>query len=287
MHKLRRMFVDHIADKAKSKDVALLLSSGLDSLVVGLAAQEAGLNVHAYTFQMGDNQSFDSKHAEIVAGKLDWPFTLVKVPTSTRALIKAWPILHANYECVKKRDYECAYPMFYCYSAIAKDGFDTVLSGLVADGYFLFNRSTNIAKISGLNSIPEKFHAYRRAYFKPYMKRGNKSLGVNGYNPSGMLQHILMCKQFRLTHINPWMIQPVHDFLITKTWLELNKPKQKMPLLKAWAEEIAVVGHRVHRGYQTEAKVPMYFEKLLEVPEINFKNRKRILDVARDWHKEK
>lgn len=282
-HPLRKLFEQHVKKEVKAKEVAVLLSSGLDGLVSALAAHDLGIKVHAFTFQMGDEQSFDSKHARIVAEKMGWEFTLVKVPTSDTAIAKGWKQLHANFRCLKKRDYECAYPMVYCYKAIKDAGLKYVLSGLVADGYFLYNRNTHIQKVSGPHSIAEKYHAYRTEYFRPWIKSGKKSLGVDGYNPSGMLQHELLCDHFGLVHVNPWMQPKVFDYFIKYTWQELNMPKQKMPITTAWADHIAVVGHRPHRGYQTEAGVPAHFERLLDNPEINFNGRKRIMDVARDW----
>lgn len=280
---IRRVFEKHVKQRVgKSKKVAVLLSSGLDGLVVGLAAHDAGYKVHAYTFQMGDVQSFDSKHAEKVAEKLGWTWTLVKVPTDVNTIAKAWPVLNKKYKCVKKRDYECAYPMLYCYKRIAKDGHKFVLSGLVADAYFCFARSTHVAGISGHKSTLDKFDAYRKQYWKKWFREGASGLDEK-YNPSGMLQHNIMCEEFGLTHVNPWLLKETYNFFIGKSWHELNVPKQKMPIRDAWADYIAIVGHRPHRGYQTEAKVPMYFEQLLKNTTINFKGRKRIMDVARDW----
>ncbi|QYW03322.1 hypothetical protein pEaSNUABM34_00020 [Erwinia phage pEa_SNUABM_34] len=284
-HQLRKLFEQHVKKEVKADKVAVLLSSGLDGLVSALAAHDLGKKVHAFTFQMGDNPSFDSRHAQIVAQKMGWEFTLVKVPTSVSAIALAWRVLHSKYRCIKKRDYECAYPMVYCYKAIKDAGYKYVLSGLVADGYFLYNRNTHIQKISGPHSDAQKYHEFRTQYFSPWLKHGKKSLGVDGYNPSGMLQHEMLCDNFGLIHVNPWMQNKVFDYFIKYTWQELNQPKQKMPLTEAWAEHIALVGHRPHRGYQTEAKVPEYFEHLIDNPEINFNGRKRIMDVARDWSK--
>jgi hypothetical protein len=52
---------------ASESTVALLLSGGVDSLSCGFAAQELGFKVHAYTFQMGEWASADSKSAESAA----------------------------------------------------------------------------------------------------------------------------------------------------------------------------------------------------------------------------
>ncbi|MGL5013305.1 MAG: asparagine synthase C-terminal domain-containing protein [Bacteroidales bacterium] len=284
-HKLRKIFEDHVKKNVKEDKVAVLLSSGLDGLVSGLAAHDLGKKVHAFTFRMGTEDSFDSKHARIVANKLGWEFTVVEVPTEIDKIKKAWKTLHAHYQCVKKRDYECAYPMVYCYKAIAEAGYKYVLSGLVADAYFCFARNTHIARISGPHSTLEKFDSYRAEYWAPWFKSGVKGLGVDGYNPSGMLQHELLCEAFDLIHVNPWLDKKTYSYFMGRTWQELNQPRQKRDVVEAWNNHISVVGHRNHRGYQTEAKIPLYFEKLLEDKEINFGQRKRVMDMARDWSK--
>lgn len=281
-HKLRTIFETHMKENLKAKKAAVLLSSGLDGLVSALAAHDQGVKIHAFTFQMGDVQSFDSKHAEIVASKMGWDFTLIKVPTDVKTIAKMWKYMHANLQCAKKRDYECTYPMIYCYEAIRKAGYKYVISGLVADAYFLFNRNTHIQRISGPKSDFIKFEEFRKDYFAEWLKSGAKGLSPEN-NPSAALQHELLSKLNGLTHVNPWLDKKTYKFFMGKTWQELNIPKQKQDVVAAFADHIERVGHRPHRGYQTEAKVPMYFEQLLADKKINFNGRKRIMDVARDW----
>lgn len=282
-HPLRKIFEDHVKKHVPDNKVAVLLSSGLDGLVSGLAAHDLGKKVHAFTFQMGDVESFDSKHARVVAEKMGWEFTLVKCNTDSDTIAAAWRSMHKTLQCDKKRDYECAYPMVYCYTAIQRAGYKYVLSGLVADAYFCFARNTHIAKISGPHSTLDKFDPYRAEYWAPWFKNGLKGLGVDGYNPSGMLQHRILCERKGLTHVNPWLDVKTYNFFMGRTWQDLNQPRQKRDVVEAWQDHIDLVGHRPHRGYQTEAKIPQYFEQLLDRQDINFKCRKRIMDVARDW----
>jgi asparagine synthetase B (glutamine-hydrolysing) len=174
--------------------------------------------------------------------------------------------------------------MYYCYREIAKDYHKFVLSGLVADAYFCFARNTHIAQISGPKSDPKKFNDYRAAYWAEWFKTGKEGLSTTN-NPSGMLQHELLADLYKLTTVNPFLDKRCYNYLMKFDWLTLNSPKQKMPMREAWAPEIELLGHRPHRGYQTEAKVPKYFEQLLEDNTINFANRSRIMDVASDWEK--
>lgn len=280
--KLRTLFDNYMKENLKTKKAAVLLSSGLDALTAALTAHDMGVKIHAFTFQMGDNQSFDSKHAEIVARKMGWDFTLVKVPTDVETIAAYWPILRKHFDCRKKRDYECAYPMLFCFEAIKAAGYKQVITGFAADAHFCFARNTHIQCISGPKSEKPKFVEYRKEYFKEWFKTGLDGLNSEN-NPSAMYQITQICKKHKIQHLNPWMSKPVFDYFIKFSWQELNMPKQKQHVVAAFQEHIDLVGHRPHRGYQTEAKVPAFFEQLLAVESINFNGRKRIMDVARDW----
>jgi 7-cyano-7-deazaguanine synthase in queuosine biosynthesis len=58
-----------------------LLVGGVDSLSVAFAAHELGKKVHAYSFCLDTNSSYDSDKAAEVAQIFKWPFTLKVVPT--------------------------------------------------------------------------------------------------------------------------------------------------------------------------------------------------------------
>jgi hypothetical protein len=213
---------------------------------------------------------------------MGWDFTLIKVPTDAKTIASYWRILRKDYDCRKKRDYECTYPMLFCFEAIKAAGFKQLITGFAADAHFCFARNTHIKCISGPKSEKPKFVEYRKAYFAEWFKTGPAGLSAHN-NPSALYQITQLCKKHKTAHLNPWMARPVFDFFIKHSWQELNQPKQKRHVVEAFQSHINLVGHRPHRGYQTEAKVPFYFEQLLHDPEINFNGRKRIMDVARDW----
>lgn len=287
MNKLRKLFIDDVkkaVKKPKGKTVGLLLSSGMDSLTAGAACELAGMNVVGYTFRMKGVESFDSKHARVIAEKLGWEFKLVEVPTDPAIIAKAFKWMHKNAQCEKKRDYECTYPMMYCYRQMHRDGIKISASGLVADAYFVFSRRANVEGYGGPKSDPKVFTEYRRKYWAEWFETGYDGLTPEN-NPSALLQHKILADKYGIQLVNPFLNKGVHDFLLQFDWLTLNKPKQKMHLQEAFADYVEKVGHRNHRGYQTEAKVPMYFEQLFDNPEINFNNRKRMIDIARDWTK--
>ena len=65
-------------------------------------------------------------------------------------------------------------------------------------------------------------------------------------------------------------------------WYEMNKPFQKVKVVDAFPEFKRTKVRR-HENLQLAANIPSQFEKLLDNPEINLYNRKRVMDLVRDW----
>ena len=60
-----------------------------------------------------------------------------------------------------------------------------------------------------------------------------------------------------------------------------NQPEQKTVVRTAFPE-FQQIPKRKHENLQLVAGVPKYFEKLLDDPELNEYNRKRVMDLVRD-----
>ena len=71
----------NIIDKeVQSEEVAILLSGGLDSISLALASHRIGKKVHAYTFHLQDDYSYDAKKAVEVSDKMGWEINTTVVP---------------------------------------------------------------------------------------------------------------------------------------------------------------------------------------------------------------
>ena len=127
---LKNLLIDHIRNNVPDRRVAVLLSGGVDSISVGLAAQFADKEVHAYSFQLGEQTSYDFAKAAEVAYKMQWDFTPVIVPRDN--LIDDWHRL-VKLGCRKKTHFECVFPFLYLYPLITETH---VVTGWGADGYF-------------------------------------------------------------------------------------------------------------------------------------------------------
>ena len=49
---IKELLVDHIKNNVPDSEIAVLLSGGVDSVTVGLAAESADKEVHAYSFYL-------------------------------------------------------------------------------------------------------------------------------------------------------------------------------------------------------------------------------------------
>ena len=73
------------------------------------------------------------------------------------------------------------------------------------------------------------------------------------------------------------------DFIPKGYWDELNKPKQKQHIRDAFPELDNFGNVNPHLNLQLASGVDKVFETLLNNKKINFRNRKRVMDMCRDW----
>ena len=61
-----KLIIEQIEQQTADKNVAVLLSGGVDSLSVAFAAQRMGKKITAYTFHLQDQPSYDATKAACV-----------------------------------------------------------------------------------------------------------------------------------------------------------------------------------------------------------------------------
>ncbi len=96
---IKSLLINHIKNNVPDSEVAILLSGGVDSVSVGLAAENAGKEVHAYSFYLNGPPSYDFIKAAEVAHKRNWNLTPVIVPTEN--IVEDWHRL-VELKCRKK-----------------------------------------------------------------------------------------------------------------------------------------------------------------------------------------
>lgn len=243
-------------------EVAILLSGGVDSISCALAAHRIGKKVNTYTFHLNDQISYDSAKAMSVSHQMGWRCVVTDILTDD--IENHFKTLRSDFECTKKTHYECTYPFLYIYPQIKEK---VVISGVAADGHYGVSKKACIH----FKQPKSLFDEFRQDYF-------------SNLNPAGYQQQLLLCKKYDKKFIAPYLNSTVVDFFRQYDWFELNKPYQKHHVRSAFTEFEELGKVKQHINLQLGAGVDKAFESLLQSNEINFKNRKRMLDVYRDWN---
>jgi len=288
---IKKLLEQHIAKKVKPKKVACLLSGGVDSLSLALAAHDIGKKVIAYSFHLKDNLSYDFETARSVAEKMHWKFVPVVVPTDN--LVDDWHRL-VKLGCRKKTHFECVFPFLYVYPVIKEK---CVLTGWGSDAYFTPSKTASM-RYSSITKAKNYIRYWKDFYkIKSFSSKSDRQFKIRlTYNQyrikyldgdcAGLKEHTRVAEQHGKIHVTPYLDKDVRKFLLSKNYKELNRPRQKEIIRKDFTklEEFGKI--KEHINLQLGAGVNKLFEKLLENTEINFKSRKRMMDVASDWYLE-
>ena len=273
---IKSLLINHIKNNVPDSEVAILLSGGVDSISVGLAAESAGKEVHAYSFYLNGTPSYDFVKAAEIAHKRNWNFTPIVVPTNN--LIQDWHRL-VKLKCRKKTHFECVFPFLYVYPQIEEK---YVLTGWGADGYFGPSKKAMMRYSS---------YKKKRNYVKYCKDHNQKRLNWNEFrlayldgDCAGLKEHTNLATKHNKIHVTPYLDTDVRELLMSKSYEELNKPKQKHFIRKNFTELKKFGTIKPHQNLHLNAGVDKLFETLLKNSEINFNKRKRMMDVCRDWN---
>jgi len=261
---IKKLLEDHIKNNVPDSKVAVLLSGGVDSLSVALAAEFAGKEITAYSFYLKGNKSYDFKTAEKFSKKQGWNFVSVEVPTEN--IVSDWHRL-VDLGCVKKTHFECVFPFLYVYPEIKEK---YVLSGWVADAYHGVSKKATMRHRPESTFEPETFDDFRNRYLLPE-------------NRAGLQWHNYVVEKHNKIHIVPYLDLKVKNYFYQFTWEQLNRPVQKIKIRKDFTELKDYGNIRPHTNLHLGAGINKLFETLLNNKEINFNNRKRMMDVCWDW----
>jgi hypothetical protein len=259
-----RTYLEESISKIEDDTVAVLLSGGVDSMTIAFAADSIGKKVSAYTFHLEGQPSYDALKALEYAEKFGWNGHLTIVPTDIEIVKSQWKNLANNYNCRKKTHFECTYPFLYVYPNIKETH---IFSGLGADSSY------------GLSKTAMMHYKYPKEKFDEYR------LKAYSLKPGGYDQQILLAKQYGKVYNTPYMEDCVKEYFLGFTWDQINKPFEKALIVNDFRDYFDRIGRwRKHTNLQLDSKINVLFEQLIDQPEINFKKRKRIMDIARDWH---
>ena len=182
---LKKLLVDAVSKSIESPNCALLLSGGVDSISVGLAAHHADKKVHAYSFHLDTHESYDFKKAREVSEYMGWNFTEVVVPTTN---IPEDFITLAKMGCSKKTHLRMFRQALYIIKILKKN--ENNLLRLIKKNKKIkwskkLNTLKNLNKFYKINKniskkrLFNKIRATDTKKFKPYIMLHNKKFVLN------------------------------------------------------------------------------------------------------------
>ncbi len=131
MTELRAIMRRKVTGSSRDKNVALLMSAGIDSVSTGIICEEVGRKVHAYTYELHGYGSHERGKAEALASHLKWPLSVITVPT--RNLVSDFKRLAIQHGCKTKVQFEVLFPLLYVFPGVQEH---EVWTGFNADDHY-------------------------------------------------------------------------------------------------------------------------------------------------------
>jgi asparagine synthetase B (glutamine-hydrolysing) len=247
----------NLVNDIKETDVAISLSSGIDSASVLFALLECGKKVTAYSFTLDTHKSRDFTEAEMLANKLGLDFVAVILPTDVDTLITDCFNLHNLYGCRKKTDYICTWPFLYLTPKVSEN---TLATGMAADGHFVISKK-------GCLHYKDNPTEFRKAYFS---------------NPTRcqLPCRTKLANECGVKLFEPYLSNEMYEYLLNTTWNECNKPQQKMPIRRAFPDMYSkyMTIHQ-HTNFQLgDSGISSHFDILLNT-RLNVHNYKSVTGI--------
>lgn len=166
MSELPRLLREAVSKCSKDSECSILLSGGIDSLSVAIAAQEAGKLLQAVTYELKGYRSKDREKAEVIARYLGIPLDVVTVPIAQ--LTAEFKRLAIEFRCRTKVHFEVGYALVRVLEACRHRH---VLTGFNADDHYANSREPLLhqarLKREGVSATERKrvFDEYRAKSF--------------------------------------------------------------------------------------------------------------------------
>jgi DNA-cytosine methyltransferase len=282
MSELLSLLCGAVGARSSDQAVALLLSGGIDSTSVGIALQNVGKTVRAYTYRLRGYESSDLTKAIAIARHFGWHLTIITVPTADVA--RDFMRLAVEQRCRKKTQFENTFPLLYMLPRIAEA---EVWSGFNADDHYgngnRFCREQHKMAREGVSPTERKntFDAYRRECFE---KLANPESGDTWWYAYRLAER---CGK-RL--LDPYLDEGIREYFFRFDHDQLS-PLGKPLIRQALASDL----RGLPKGsltcgvqLQTGGSVDALFETLLYDPAINRFDRKykSVSELCQRWGRE-
>lgn len=214
--KLRALIIEQAAHAVD--EPAVLLSGGLDSATVLFSLLEAGKRPVAYSFMLDGKLSTDFSRARYLAAATGVVFHPILLPTDPTQLLSD-VVRIVKLGCRKKSDIECTWPRLRTIEQVVEQ---EIWTGDGADGYFGVSRKA-VIQYRKSSATLDAFHV---KYYDD--------------NPNFAQTQTLRAIARRLgrTMHYPWADLRIRALFAGVRWAEVNRPRQKQPMIDAFADEL-------------------------------------------------
>lgn len=257
---LRTELVGACRNQLTEGPAALLLSGGTDSLTVLWSLLDLGVHPMCYSFYLQGKV-----HTDVVAAKLaceTWglPLRVVQIPRSS--LLEDVKVLIGKFAATRKTLVQCAHPLLHLLPEIAEE---QVFTGLTADDWWGSSKSDAIHCARNYT----EFQRRRRARLQ--------DVETSGYALWRRIAETYgkhLCVPYRSAEVTSWML--------SRTWEQLNRPKQKQAALDAFRAEYSRVAiYRRNCNLQCGSGIREWHETLLSHP-CNVNRRTNVVALYKD-----
>lgn len=269
--KIRRIMVGSLKE-TKAKEVAVLLSSGVDSHACLFAALEAGKQVTCYTFGLDGVESTDWKIAQKTALLLGLEWNGIVLPTDYDHMLEYLEQVFHKFNTDKihigKTTAECMWPMFHALAALTSQGKRATMLGMGGDVFFATTRKH--LKMVKAGDYQKVLDEYELSYVKRHSPQDIMArcwLQHNGH-PSHTLIYPFQTKAM------------VNCFRDMEPIAEGNFPIQKAPVRAAFFDYFDAVDVRTHISYQKgDSGISDHFANLLLASPLNVGKWKSVVGI--------
>lgn len=241
----------------------LMFSGGVDSTSILFACLNLGWKPDLYTVQLGNYQSPDVIAAKTIANDFHIPLHIVKIPQDEKKLIADIEYLIDILNYPKKTHIQVTQPYMYLCEAMQKDGFTKCMHGAMADALY-----------GNIQSILIHRKEHDQEWFRNERRINNPAMS------GSEAEQKLVASKYGVAILDPYQDSEFMDFMINRTWEELNEPKVKMLALLAFPEYWGKGAYyRKPLNMQIGAGIRTWHDTLLDNPELNPSRKKGIIAV--------
>ena len=255
-----REVLSTIVGRDANKEVGLFLSGGIDSASILFALMDAGKKVTAYSFTMDGVCSQDFLFARHLARKAGVQFVSVVLPRDYHVIVNDLKVLARKCGAISKTDFECSWPFLHTYPKVTMP---VVYSGMGADGHFCISKK-------GMIHFKDKPDVFRMGLYKNPR-----------YAQVGIHNH--MAAMHNTTHNTPFLTSEMRKIFLGTTWDQVNKPRQKQPIIDACGKRIAWLKKvNKHINLQLgDSQIASHLAGLVKT-KYNIRNHKSVVGVYND-----